>query len=105
MTKKWLIKQLIAIEEEAADRVWYDRTDASEVYLADTKLTDEHKKTIVSAIEKVKTKYNIKDDECDEWYHAYWSGILALSRYLLEAKLNDYDVEALRTGADGLLDT
>lgn len=57
------------IELEAFDRVWYDRSN-----------TDDEK--IAAVALEVKERYNIDDDTIDDFYHGYWTGILALSRFL-----------------------
>ena len=96
---------LVQVEKEASDRVWYDRKWPADVYRNDKSLTEKHRKQILDAIEEVKTKYDIKEGECDDFYHGYWSGILALCRILLADEEFDFDIEDLREMNGCLLDT
>lgn len=83
--------QLGEIETEACDRIWFDRSSL-----------DTTSEKVLAAQKEVIAKYGIKPEECDDFYHGYWSGILALCRYL--AAGSQVDIEDLRSG-DGLLDS
>lgn len=78
------------LEDEAFYRIWFDRSDPNAP------------ENIVKIQEKVAKQYNINAKECDDFYHGYWSGILAMCRFLSD---NRYEIEDLREMSGELLDT
>ena len=80
------------IMNEACDKVWYAR--ALRV----------GKKNTNDVIQKIEQTYGLtKSEGKDSFFYGYWSGILAFARYISE----DYDrnLDVLRDGLDGILDT
>lgn len=90
--------KLSSIEDQAFDRVWYDRNNMELI----NKLNSKEKKTVLDNIKRIKNKYKIDDSKINDFYHGYWSGILALTRYL---KSNMFDEKDLTEITNGILDT
>lgn len=78
------------VEDEAFNRIWFDRSDPNAP------------ENIIKIQEKVAKEYNIDPEECDDFYHGYWSGILAMCRFLGD---DGYEIEDLREMFGELLDT
>lgn len=95
-------KLLNKIESEAFDRVWFDRSKVGSDQ-EDPDMPEEVRDRIFEKLMDIVEKYEIDPEECDDFYHGYWSGILALSRFL--SGMFGEDLDILRYGYDGILDT
>jgi len=95
------IDKLGDIEYEASQRLWFDR---SAVGTEDEPkdMPEEFRNKILAKQAEVIKQFDIDPEECDDFYHGYWSGILAMCRYLNYGK--DADLDDLRSG-NGLLDS
>lgn len=81
--------KLNELEDEAFRRVWltHSEPDAPE--------------NIIKIQEKIAEEYNIDPKECNDFYSGYWSGVLAMCRFLSD---NRCEIEDLREMSGELLD-
>jgi hypothetical protein len=69
-------KDLIAYHTEATDKVWFMRTQPSDISDIETKRQ--------AAIEQIQTIYNdIPEEGYTDWECGYWNGVMATLRWVL----------------------
>lgn len=104
MKKEELLNRIIDIESEAVDRIWYDRSNIGTDF-EDPNVPEDIRARALNELDRIASTYDVSN--CDDFYHAYWSGVLAAIRYILDQYYDkDYTIEDLRNpSGTGLLDT
>ena len=77
---------------EASDRVWLDRSNFENPEMRDLQ-------------QEIIDRWDIDLSECDDFYHGYWSGILAACKLIAFPKLFSIEDVAYMNTAIGILDT
>lgn len=99
--QKAACKLLEEIEREACDRVWLDRSDIGTEHEPEGISENIRQRALVER-KRIMKEYEINPEDCDDFYHGYWSGILALCRFL--GGVSEPDINSIRN-RDELLDT